>query len=106
MPHRSSVLTPVLSLVFIVALTLPSIAWSPSALAQEPDWSQPVAINDYGGVGVDRNKPDMVVSGSGKLYVVWVDERNSRSDIYFAYSADQGSNWSANVQVNDDAMPG
>ncbi len=106
MSYRSSVLTPFFSLVFIAALILPSLASPPSAFAQEPDWSQPMAVNDYGGVGVDRKDPHMVVSGSGKLYVVWVDERNSRSDVYFAYSADQGSNWGANVQVNDDASGG
>ena len=106
MIYRSSVLTPFFSLVFIAALILPSLASPPSALAKEPDWSQPIAINDYSGVGVEREDPHMVVSGSGKLYVVWVDHRNSRSDVYFSYSADQGSSWSANVQVNDDESGG
>ncbi len=104
MIYRSSVLTPFFSLVFIAALILPSLVAPPSTLAAEPDWSQPIAINDYGGVGVEREDPHMAVSGSGKLYVVWVDHRNSRSDIYFSYSADQGSSWSANVQVNDDDL--
>jgi len=104
--YRSSVLTPFFSLVFIAALILPSLVAPPSTLAAEPDWSQPIAINDYGGVGVEREDPHMAVSGSGKLYVVWVDHRNSRSDIYFSYSADQGSSWSANVQVNDDDLGG
>ncbi|MFH1634966.1 MAG: sialidase family protein [Chloroflexota bacterium] len=106
MIYRSSVLTPFFSLVFIAALILPSLASPLSTLAEEPDWSQPIAINDYGGVGVEREDPHMVVSGSGKLYVVWVDHRNSRSDIYFSYSADQGTSWSANAQVNDDASGG
>jgi len=104
--RRSSILTPFLSLVFVTALILPPLTSPPSAFAQEPDWSQPIAINDYGGVGVDRKDPDMVVSASGRLYVVWVDHRNSRSDIYFSYSADQGTSWSANVQVNDAASGG
>ena len=106
MIYRSFVLTTFFSLVFIAALILPSLASPLSTLAEEPDWSQPIAINDYGGVGVEREDPHMAVSGSGKLYVVWVDHRNSRSDIYFSYSADQGSSWSANVQVNDDASGG
>ncbi len=106
MIYRSSVLSPFFRLVIIAGLILPSLATPPFALASEPDWSQPIAINDYGGVGVKRNDPHMVVSGSGKLYLVWVDERNSRSDIYFSYSADQGSSWSANVQVNDDNLGG
>ncbi len=106
MIYRSSALSLFLSLVFIAALTLPTLASPSSILAEEPDWSQPIAINDYGGVGVEREDPHMAVSGSGKLYVVWVDHRNSRSDIYFSYSADQGSSWSANVQVNDDASGG
>ncbi len=106
MIYRSSVLTPFFSLVFVASLILPSLASVLPTLTDEPDWSQPIAINDYRGVGVEREDPHMVVSGSGKLYVVWVDHRNSRSDIYFSYSADQGSSWSANVQVNDDALGG
>ena len=106
MISRSFTLAPIFSLVLIAGLILPSLASSPSASTEEPDWSQPIAINDYGGVGVEREDPHMVVSGSGKLYVVWVDHRNARSDIYFAYSSDQGSTWSANVQINDDATWG
>ena len=106
MIYRSSVLKPYFSLVFIAALILPFLALPQSALAGEPDWSPPIAINDFQGVGVEREDPHMVVSGSGQLYVVWVDHRNSRSDVYFAYSADQGSSWSANVQVNADDSGG
>lgn len=106
MIYRSSVLAPFFSLVSIALLILPALASPPSAFAQEPDWSQPIAINDYDGIGVEREDPDMFVSGSGKLYVVWVDHRNSRSDIYFAYSADQGISWSANVQVSDSEWGG
>ncbi len=106
MTYRSSVLTPFFSLVLIAALILPSLALAQSAVTEEPDWSQPIAINDYQGVGVEREDPHMAVSDSGKLYVVWVDHRNSRSDVYFSYSADRGSSWSANVQVNDDDLGG
>lgn len=106
MISRFFVLAPFFSLVLITALILPSLASPLSTLAEEPDWSQPIAINDYSGMGVEREDPHMAVSSSGKLYVVWVDHRNSRSDIYFSFSADQGSNWSTNVQVNDDASGG
>jgi hypothetical protein len=104
--YRSSVPTPVFCLVFIAALILPSLALAESALAEEPEWRSPIAINDYQGVGVEREDPDMAVSGSGELYVVWVDHRNSRSDVCFSHSVDQGSSWSANVQVNDDDSGG
>jgi hypothetical protein len=104
--YRSFVLTPFFILASIALLILPALASPQSAFSQEPDWSQPIAINDYGGIGVEREDPHMFVSGSGELYVVWVDHRNSRSDVYFAYSADQGSSWSANVQVTDGASGG
>ncbi len=106
MIYRSSARTPFFILVLVASLILPYLISVLPTLTDEPDWSQPVAINDERGVGVEREDPHMVVSGTGKLYVVWVDHRNSRSDIYFSYSADQGTSWSANVQVNDDALGG
>lgn len=106
MNHRPSLLTPLLRLIFIAVLIAPGVAWPTRALAAEPDWTAPIAINDVGGVGVEREDPHMVVSGTGQLYVVWVDHRNSRSDVTFSYSPDQGTTWSTNVQVNDDASGG
>lgn len=103
MRYRSSVLTLFLVLVFIATLLLSSMVRPPSVLAKEPDWSQPIPINDDRSVGVEREDPHMAVSGSGQLYVVWIDHRNSQSDIYFAYSADQGASWNANVQVTADS---
>ncbi len=100
MTYRSSIPARLFSLVFIMTLILSSLTPITAVGTGEPEWSTPIAINDERGVGVEREDPHMVVSDSGQLYVVWVDHRNSRSDVFFSYSADRGSSWSANVQVN------
>ena len=100
MTYRSSRLTLLCRLMFIAVLIAPALASPHSALAAEPDWTQPIAINDVGGVGVEREDPHMVVSGTGQLYVVWVDHRDSQSDVYFSYSADQGTSLSSTACVS------
>jgi hypothetical protein len=47
--------------------------------------------------------PDIAVYGSNNVYVVWSDNRNSNSDIYFARSTDSGLNYGTNIKINDDA---
>lgn len=106
MKRKYSVRTRFRNLPYILALILTSLISSVPALADEPAWSTPIAVNDSDGVGIDRNHPHLVASSSGELYVVWVDNRNSRSDIYFTYSPDRGNSWSTNVQVNDDSSGG
>jgi hypothetical protein len=40
----------------------------------------------------------------GRLYVVWAEQIDGRSQIFIAYSSDNGSQWSAPVTVNDDVV--
>ena len=39
------------------------------------------------------NSPQIACDNNGHVYVVWEDERNGRSDIYFNYSSDYGVTW-------------
>jgi PKD repeat protein/nitrous oxidase accessory protein NosD len=39
------------------------------------------------------NSPQIACDNSGHVYVVWEDERNGSSDIYFNYSSDFGATW-------------
>ena len=50
--------------------------------------------------GIDRSGGDH----HGRLYVNWSDQRNGEddTDIWLAYSDDQGQSWSEPVRVNDD----
>ena len=66
------------------------------------EWNANVRVNDD--VGAARQQhPAIAVDSGGNAYAVWEDERNgSDGDIYFAYRP-TGGNWSANVQVSDDA---
>ena len=44
-----------------------------------------------------------------RLYMTWLDGRSGRSEIYFAYSTDNGASWSVPMTINDDvarATPG
>ncbi|MFQ6106573.1 MAG: CARDB domain-containing protein [Thermoplasmata archaeon] len=49
-----------------------------------------------------RTNPDIAVSQGGDIYVVWQDERNGDSDIYFTKSTDGGLTFSPDERVNDD----
>ena len=73
--------------------------------AEDLDWDDDIRVNDDTGSGIQL-RPDLAVSGDGRLYAVWEDYRNgtypSAGDIYFAYSTNGGKSWSANVRVNDD----
>lgn len=49
-----------------------------------------------------RTSPDLAVGGDGSIHVVWQDERNGDSDVYFSRSVDGGQTFSPDVRVNDD----
>ncbi len=72
-----------------------------------------VAISSDGGAnfhstrvddgGADfRTNPDIGADQGGNVYVVWQDQRNGDSDIYFSRSTNGGISFSPNVRVNDD----
>jgi Neuraminidase (sialidase) len=78
-------------------------------------WSQPIIVNTLQSVGVTDPKtgeqvrtgdiiPDIAVSRrTGAIYVVWQDARFSgglRDGIVLSKSTDDGSTWSAPVQIN------
>jgi hypothetical protein len=39
------------------------------------------------------NSPQIACDNSGHVYVVWEDERNGTSDVYFNFSSDYGATW-------------
>jgi hypothetical protein len=51
----------------------------------------------------DQCNPAIALDGSGKLYVVWQDNRNGNWDIYL--SIYDGTNWSTEVMVNEPEDP-
>lgn len=56
--------------------------------------------NDYGSYRV--GSPSIDVDGQGNVYVVWEDNRNNYSDIYFSYRPAGGVWTKPNIKVNDD----
>jgi hypothetical protein len=60
-------------------------------------FSEPVFVNDNPGDGTHSSFPDMAV-GNGRICVVWADNRNGASDIYFSQSLD-GRNFSPDIAV-------
>jgi hypothetical protein len=67
-------------------------------------WTDPnIKINTDIGVTWQQN-PAVAVSHTGTVYIIWHDDRNGNSDIYFSYSVDAGGNWTnPNLRVNDDS---
>jgi hypothetical protein len=67
-------------------------------------WSGEMKLNTDVGTKA-QTTPAIAVDGSGNLYVVWADERNTagtaNTDIYFTKRT--GTTWSANTMLNADA---
>lgn len=64
-------------------------------------WGPSVRVNDVATGG--QTYPSLAVDGSGNIYAVWVDQRNSgRKDIYFSKRSAANGTWSANVRVHSD----
>lgn len=69
-------------------------------------WDDPVRINDDEFIMDHQWFGTMSVAPNGRIDVVWLDTRNSPgnsvwSQLYYAYSLDQGENWSANFELSD-----
>lgn len=50
----------------------------------------------------DQDDPSIASGNAGSVYIVWRDERNADSDIFFTQSNDGGDTFSTNKRVNDD----
>ncbi|UCH90164.1 MAG: exo-alpha-sialidase [Thermoplasmata archaeon] len=61
-------------------------------------------VDDNGTGPYDQIHPCMEIDENDNIYVVWEDERNSKTDydIYFTNSSDSGVTFSPNVLVDDD----
>jgi len=68
--------------------------------------SSDIRLNkDPTGLGYCHN-PKISCDSSGHVYVVWEDNRNGESDIYFNYSSDYGATWqSSDIRLDSD-LPG
>lgn len=71
------------------------------------NWSTPVRVNDD--TTKNQTTPFLSTSPTGRLDVIWYDQRNINdsevldhqgwSDVYYSYSTDGGSSFSANVRL-------
>ena len=71
----------------------------------------PVYVNDTLSTETHQNSCDIAVSGSGEIYVCWVDGRNKidgydDEDIYCAKSTNNGLSFGQDVKVSDDTENG
>lgn len=69
-------------------------------------WEDPIRINDDELTMDTQWFGTLSVAPNGRIDVVWLDTRNSPgnsvlSQLYYAYSLDQGSNWSANFELSE-----
>ncbi len=69
-------------------------------------WDDPIRINDDEFVFDHQWFGTLSVAPGGRIDVVWLDTRNSpgnsvESQLFYAYSLDQGDNWSANFELSD-----
>ena len=64
-------------------------------------WSANIRVNDDTGNAPQRD-PAIAVDPAGNAYIVWGDERNGNSDIYFAFRGANGQ-IHPNMRVSDDA---
>ena len=68
-------------------------------------WSSPVRVNDDPGTSAWQWFGTMSVAPNGRIDVVWLDTRDNPgtylSSLYYAFSEDNGQNWSQNEQLSD-----
>jgi hypothetical protein len=65
-------------------------------------WSPNVRVNSDD-PGNSSTNPSIAVDNSDNIYVVWQDNRNGNSDIYFAKSSDGGTSWTdPEIRIDDD----
>ena len=82
--------------------------------ADGKNWTTPVRVNDDPkNTGRDQEFPEMSITPSGRLDMVWYDNRNdpfpppgpgnvgNRQDVYYSWSTDGGKTWAKNVRLND-----
>ena len=73
------------------------------------NWDVPVRVNDDPTTSAYQWFGTMSVAPDGRIDAVWLDTRdNPGSDLsalYYAYSTDQGSSWSANEKLSDTFDP-
>ena len=67
-------------------------------------WSSPVRI-DSNPIGALPAFAPKVCAAGGNVYALWVDQRRTVKDIYFAYSNTSGVFWSADTPLNPAVGP-
>jgi hypothetical protein len=71
-------------------------------------WGTDVRVNDN--TAATREWPSLSLDGSDNIYVVWMDNRDGNSNIYFSYSTDGGNTFSPDTCVHnatpEDKYPG
>ena len=79
-------------------------------------WSAPVRVDDVlPEDAVDRLRPSLSVSSTGRLDIAWFDYRNSkakkyaqnrqRGDVYYSYSVDGGQTWAPSLRLSAATAP-
>lgn len=73
-------------------------------------WSSPIRLNsDAAGSGRYQWFGTLSVSPSGRIDVIWNDNRNfapaSTSEVYYTYSCDGGTSWSINTPISQPFNP-
>lgn len=64
------------------------------------EWGANIRVSDQ--PEASQKTPAIAVDASGNAYVVWEDDRDGMSDVYFAYRAAISATWSSDVAINDD----
>ncbi|MEO0228204.1 MAG: T9SS type A sorting domain-containing protein, partial [candidate division WOR-3 bacterium] len=62
-------------------------------------WSNDQRLTNASG---NSTEPALVLGNPGEIYVVWIDTRDGNSEVYFKYSEDDGTTWSADTRLTND----
>ncbi len=72
-------------------------------------WSAPVQVNDDASIDNTQWLGTMSVAPNGRIDAVWLDTRDNpgsdESALYYSYSTDQGTTWSANEMMSGSFDP-
>ncbi len=65
------------------------------------NWGTDTRVNDDAAGTYKRYNPDIAIASSGRVHVVWYDDRDGDYNIYYTHSS-VGGGWSTNNRLNHD----
>ncbi len=78
--------------------------WASLRLAGDTSWPSPLQVNDDSAVPSQQRNPDIVITRSGDIYVVWEDMRRGNPDIFWSRRLRGSTSWEPAKRLHPDSI--